>query len=298
MGVSPGVAPNSSTEGWFETEGLKLRFVEWGSDAAPAIVMLHGLRSYAHTFEPVAVPLRNTWRVIALDQRGRGRSDWDPKGDYFTEAYVRDLSALVDHLALERFVLLGHSMGGANAIVYAARHPERVSALVIEDMGPGASANSGGADRIKRELSETPDSFASWAEATAFWRRIRPDISAEALQSRVTHSLRQGADGRVIWCHDGAGIAKSRLSAPPEKIVGLWPYVEALRMPTQLIRGAKSDFLSASIASEMCRRNPNIRTADVPGATHYVHDDNLAGFNAVLHGFLTELDAPAAKTSR
>lgn len=279
---------SSPAEGWFTSDGLNLRFVEWGSPEKPAIVMLHGLRSYAHTWEPVALPLLDHWRIVALDQRGRGRSDWDPKGDYYTEDYVRDLEALADHLALRRFVLLGHSMGGANAFVYAARHSDRVAALVVEDMGPGASASSGGADRIRRELNDTPSSFATWDEAAAFWRRIRPNISEEALQSRVTHSLKQGADGTVTWCHDAAGIARSRLSAAPGKIVDLWPHVEALQMPTLLIRGAKSDFLSAATADEMCRRNARIRRVDVEGATHYVHDDNLAGFNTVLQDFLTQ----------
>lgn len=289
MGSSANLGSASATEEWFTSEGLNLRFVEWGVPDKPAIVMLHGLRSYAHTWEPVALPLLDNWRVIALDQRGRGRSDWDPKGNYYTEDYVRDLEALADHLALRRFVLVGHSMGGANAFVYAARHPDLVAALVVEDMGPGASASSGGADRIRRELNETPSTFATWAEATAFWRRIRPDISAEALQSRVTHSLKLGAEGKVTWCHDAVGIAKSRLSAAPDKIVDLWPHVEALRMPTLLIRGAESDFLSAATAEDMCRRNTRIRRTDVQGATHYVHDDNLAGFNAVLQDFLSPL---------
>ncbi|MEY9537988.1 pimeloyl-ACP methyl ester carboxylesterase [Bradyrhizobium diazoefficiens] len=289
MGSSANAISESPAEGWFTNEGLNLRFVEWGSPEKPAIVMLHGLRSYAHTWEPVALALLDRWRVIALDQRGRGRSDWDPKGNYYTEDYVRDLEALADHLALRRFVLLGHSMGGANGFVYAARHPDRVAALVVEDMGPGASANSGGADRIRRELNETPSSFATWSDAAAFWRRIRPDISAEALQSRVKHSLKQGEDGMVTWCHDAVGIASARLSAAPGKIVDLWPHVEALQMPTLLIRGANSDFLSAATAEDMCRRNARIRRADVPGATHYVHDDNLAGFNAVLQDFLTRV---------
>lgn len=291
MGSSVNTTRAMPGEGWFTTAGLNLRFVEWGSLESPAIVMLHGLRSYAHTWEPVAIPLLDHWRVIALDQRGRGRSDWDPKGDYYTEDYVRDLEALADHLSLRRFVLVGHSMGGANAIVCAARHPDRVEALVVEDMGPGASASSGGADRIRRELKETPSSFATWSEAIAFWRRIRPDISAEALQSRVMHSLKQSDDGTVTWCHDSVGIARSRLSTTPGKIVDLWPHVDALQMPTLLIRGANSDFLSPATANEMCRRNARIRRTDVPGATHYVHDDNLAGFNAVLQDFLSWLAA-------
>src|SRR5512134_3795774 len=127
-------------EGWITRDGLRLHYVEWGAVTAPAIVALHGLRSFAYTWEPVALPLADRFRIVALDQRGRGLSDWDPQRRYHAREYVLDLEALVDHLGLDRFVLLGHSMGGANAFIYAARHPERVAALVIEDMGPGASA--------------------------------------------------------------------------------------------------------------------------------------------------------------
>lgn len=274
---------------WIRSDGLALRFVEWGPRDAPAVVMLHGLRSYAHTWEPVALSLLPKWRVIALDQRGRGRSDWDPQQDYYTAAYVRDLAMLVDSLSLRRFVLLGHSMGGTNALVYASHHPDRVVALVIEDMGPGASTATGGSDRIKRELLETPSSFSGWGEAAAFWRKIRPNISAAAIQSRVEHSMKQGEDGRIVWRYDAEGISHARLTATPQQLVDLWPHVDMLAVSTLLLRGAESDFLTAQTAQEMCRRNALIRWIDIPSSTHYVHDDNLPQFNAALHLFLADV---------
>lgn len=273
-------------EGWFESDGLRLRYVAWGAPTAPAIVALHGLRSFAYTWEPVAQSLSQGFQLIALDQRGRGASDWDPQRRYFAEAYVRDLGALVDHLALPRFVLLGHSMGGANAFIYSAAHPERVAGLVIEDMGPGASAGSAGADRIKRELLATPDRFASHEVAAAFWRRQRPHISDAAVRARVQHSMREQADGSVVWRHDAQGIAQARLNATPEQLVDLWPHVAAVQAPTLVLRGANSDFLSAATAQAMTERNPRIRCRAIPGASHYVHDDNFEAFMAALNDFL------------
>lgn len=273
-------------EGWFSSDGLRLHYVEWGLPSAPAIVALHGLRSFAYTWEPVALPLAGRFRVVALDQRGRGLSDWDPQRRYHAADYVRDLEALLDHLALGRFVLLGHSMGGANAFIYAAKHAERVAGLVIEDMGPGASAGSAGAERIRRELRETPDEFESLEAAAAFWRRQRPHISEEAVMARVQHSMKPLGDGRLAWRHDAKGIAQARLGATPEQLVDLWPHVDAIEVPTLVLRGACSDFLSAQTAAEMARRNPFIDCQEIPGASHYVHDDNLAGFEAALHAFL------------
>ena len=172
-----------------------MRYVEWGAADAPAIVALHGLRSFAYTWEPVALPLADRFRIIALDQRGRGQSDWDPQRRYYAEHYVRDLEALVDHLDLARFVLIGHSMGGSNAFVYAGAHPERLAGLVIEDMGPGASAGGAGAERIRRELLATPMRFADWDAAVAFWRSQRPNVPDAAIAARVQHSMKRADDG-------------------------------------------------------------------------------------------------------
>lgn len=284
---------NSVLEGWIRSDGLRLRYVSWGDSDAPPVVMLHGLRSYAHTWEPVAAALTDRYRVIALDQRGRGLSDWDPNGDYFTQSYVRDLEALVRGLELKRFVLVGHSMGGTNAIVYAGTAPERLAGLVIEDMGPGASFQSGGSERIKRELAATPSAFASWGDARAFWRKQRPNISEAALDSRLKHSLREEPGGRIVWRHDAAGIANARLAATPSQLVDQWPYVTALEVPTLLLRGGDSDFLSEEVAGEMALVNPNICAMNIPGASHYVHDDQLDAFNGALRTWLDRLDDAA-----
>jgi pimeloyl-ACP methyl ester carboxylesterase len=275
-------------EGWIHNDGLRLRYVEWGAADAPAIVALHGLRSFAYTWEPVALPLADRLRIIALDQRGRGESDWDPQRRYFTADYVRDLEVLVDRLELARFILLGHSMGGSNAFVYAGTHPERLAGLVIEDMGPGASAGGAGAERIRRELLDTPSRFAHWDAALAFWRGQRPNVPDAAIAARVRHSMKRADDGSVVWRHDAEGIAAARLAATPQQLVDLWPHVDALRMPTLLLRGARSDFLTAGTAAAMVQRNPAIRLVEVPDASHYVHDDNLSGFEAALHAFLAD----------
>ncbi|MEX3761401.1 alpha/beta fold hydrolase [Paraburkholderia phenoliruptrix] len=279
-------------DGWVTSDGLRLHYVSWGRDDAPTVVMLHGLRSYAHTWEPVAQALVDCYRVVALDQRGRGLSDWDPRLDYYAAAYVRDLDALIRAVDLQRFVLVGHSMGGANAFVYASAKPERLAGLVIEDMGPGASAGSRGSERIKRELQETPDAFPSWDDARAFWRRLRPNIQEAALESRMAHSLKKDTQGRVVWRHDAAGIGKARLAATPEQLVDLWPLVLNLHVPTLLLRGGDSDFLSAQVAAEMAEANSAISRIDIPGATHYVHDDQPTAFNHALRAWLDRLDDP------
>ncbi|WP_395968924.1 alpha/beta fold hydrolase [Actinomadura sp. 6N118] len=280
--------PTTGTDRFTTLNGLRAHYVEWGQPDASPVVLLHGLRSYARTWEPVAAALADRHRLIALDHRGRGDSAWDPAGEYTTEAYVRDLEQFADALGLHRFVLVGHSMGGTNAIVYAARHPERVRLAVIEDIGPGSSASGEGAERIRRELARTPREFAGLAEARAYWRGVRPGISAAALDSRVANTVRQAADGRWVWKFDLDGIARARLDPDPSGQVDLWPHVEALRCPTLVLRGDRSDFLPTAVCAEMATRQPLLTWKEIPGAGHYVHDDNHAGYLATLREFLGE----------
>lgn len=276
----------TGTDRFTMLNGLRAHYVEWGAPDAPPVVLLHGLRSYARTWEPVAAALAGGYRLIALDHRGRGDSAWDPAGDYSTGAYVSDLEQFADSLALDRFALVGHSMGGTNGLVYAARNPGRVRLMVIEDIGPGSSASGAGAGRIRRELAQTPREFAGTAEARAYWRGLRPDISDAALESRVQNTLRRLADGRWAWKLDLDGIARARLDPDPARQVDLWPHVEGLRCPALVIRGARSDFLTAATCAEMAARQPLLSWTEIPAAGHYVHDDNLAAYLAALRDFL------------
>jgi pimeloyl-ACP methyl ester carboxylesterase len=109
-----------------------------------------------------------------------------------------------------------------------------------------------------------------------------------AIAARVQHSMKRAGDGTVVWRHDAEGIAAARLAATPQQLVDLWPHVDSLRLPTLLLHGARSDFLTAETAQAMVQRNPAIRLVDVPDASHYAHDDNLAGFEAALHAYLAD----------
>lgn len=266
--------------------GLNFHITEWGDAGAWPVLMLHGIRGYAETFAGVAAALQPGCRVIAFDQRGRGETDWDPRRDYYTDTYVADLEALVSQLGLQRFDLLGHSMGGINAIAYAARHPGRVRRLVIEDAGPGAFDASEGATRIRKELAATPITFASWDEAAAFMRALRPTVSEEARQQRLQNMLKPAPAGGVTWRYDHAGIAATRLHPDPARAVNLAADVEALHCDTLVLRGGRSDYLQPAMAERMRALNPRIATVEIPDAGHYIHDDQPALFAEAVTAFL------------
>lgn len=267
-------------------DGLTHRYLQWGNQDAPPILLLHGLRSYASTWATIADALAASHRIVAPDFRGRGESSWDPQRDYFTNRYVEDIENLVALLGVTRFSIVGHSMGGAVGYAYAARHADQVQSLIVEDIGPGSSTGTAGADRILREIRNTPSSFESIEAVRTYWRGIRPDITDEALASRIEHTVRQAADGRWEWKLDMAGIAAARLSGDPAGPVDLWDCVESLRCPTLVIRGAQSDFLPAQTCAEMAERQPLLRWTEVPNAGHYVHDDNPRAFIELVLDFL------------
>lgn len=275
-------------------QGLNLHVTEWGDPQAWPVVMLHGIRGFGETFAGVAEALQPGTRVIAYDQRGRGRSDWDPAHNYHTDAYVADLAAVARLLGLARFDLLGHSMGGINAIVFAARHPGRVRRLVIEDAGPGAFEASEGATRIRKELATTPESFASWDEAATFMRALRPTVTEQARQQRLHSMLKQLPDGRFTWRYDHVGITATRLNPDPTRRIDLAAAVKAIDCPTLVVRGGRSDYLQPEMVTRMQGLNPCIDAIEIPDAGHYVHDDQPILFaSAVSRFFRREGGAPA-----
>jgi pimeloyl-ACP methyl ester carboxylesterase len=278
--------------------GLQLLCRHWGDPSAPAVVLLHGLRGFSGTWRALAASLASDYHLIATDQRGRGESDWDASHNYYTDAYLADLEGVVDQLALTRFALLGHSMGGTTSYVYASRHPERLAALIIEDIAPGSSIRGRGAERIVAEMATLPEGFATWEEARRYWRAQRPGIGEAALEQRLAENLREAPDGKIAWRYDARGIRETRLNPDRSRIIDLWPVVGKLDIPTLVIRGERSDFCPAEMVDEMCRRNARIAQVSVPSASHYVHDDAPTQFAEHVRGFLIRCGWTRAAATR
>jgi esterase len=153
--------------------GLNLHYLDWGTCGRPPILFLHGGGLTAHTWDLVCLQLRRNYRCVALDQRGHGESAWPPDGDYGTETYVADIEALVERLQLHQPVLVGQSLGGVNALTYAARHSDEMTALVVVDAGP--QVRRGGAQRISDFISAT----AHLHSLEEFVERARHSIPGE-----------------------------------------------------------------------------------------------------------------------
>lgn len=274
-----------------DNNGIGIRVREWGDPAAPAMVLLHGLRGYSGTWRTLAASLGDRWRLIAFDARGRGESDWDPQRNYYTDAYLSDLEAVVDGLSLDRFVLVGHSMGGTTSYCYAAKHPDRLDALVVEDITAGSSVAGAGFERIVAEMAALPTRFADWGEARAYWRKLRAGVSDAAIEERLFESMRADDSGAIVWRYDADGVSATRIAPDAARVVDLHPVITAIRTPTLVIRGGRSDFCNLEKVVELEARNPVLTHASVTSASHYVHDDAPETYMRLVEGFLAGVRA-------
>jgi pimeloyl-ACP methyl ester carboxylesterase len=247
--------------------GLRLRYLEWGRADALPVVCVHGYTSSAEAFNAVARRLEDRAHLVAMDVRGHGESAWSPEGAYQYADQAGDLAALVDQLGLDRFVLIGTSMGGIIAMAYAAQHADRLRALVINDIGPDVEA---GSSRITGMVGSRPADFASLDEAMEYRRQSSPITAGRPLEDQRETALgvlRERPDGRWAWKMDPAYIEQRVKRGAPAR-PALWPALEILPCPTQVVWGTDSDVLSEAQAKRMAAALPKGELVSVPGVGH------------------------------
>ena len=263
--------------------GINLHYLDWGTEGAPPLVLLHGLRGHAHVWDDVAEALCGDYHVFALDQRGRGDTDHAPGGDYSIDAFVADLAGFVDAIGLDQFVLFGHSMGGRNSMAYAARYPHRLERLCIVDIGP--RIEPAGASRITGELRDLPPEFDTFDDALAHVQTGNRFASEQVMRRRLAGQTRQLPNGKIGWKFDPA-IREQRINGAAAPSVDLWPALERITCPTLLARGTETDLLTAATARQMIDALPQGTLAEIERAGHMVFEDNPADFIAAVRNWL------------
>jgi pimeloyl-ACP methyl ester carboxylesterase len=207
--------------------GLRLRYLEWGRPDALPVVCVHGYTSSAEAFNALARRIQDRAHVIAMDVRGHGESAWSPDSAYQYADQAGDLGALVDRLGLDRFLLIGTSMGGVISMVYAMQHAGRLRGLVLNDIGPDVEA---GSSRITGLVRARPADFASLEEAMQHRRETSPITASRPLADQEETArgvVRERPDGRWVWKMDPAYI-EQRIKQGPPKRPALWPVLETL----------------------------------------------------------------------
>jgi pimeloyl-ACP methyl ester carboxylesterase len=229
------------------------------------------------------------FRLVNLDQRGHGDSEWSSDGDYTREAFVADVEAVREQLGLDRFVLMGHSMGGLNAVEYTFQYPDHVSALILVDVGPEAAKE--GVDNIMR-FTRGPDEL-DFDEFVQNAMRFNTRRTEENIRERMRHRLRPLESGKWTWKFDkrfreGEGAVRSGSQLSSDE---LWRRFRELAPPVLLIRGEQSDILSQEVAERVVGEIGAARLVVVPGAGHSVPGDNPDGFTTAVTAFLADIEA-------
>ena len=240
-------------------------------DGAPVVLCLHGLTRNSADFEWIAGHLSDRYRVLAADQRGRGRSQWDPvAARYNPGVYVQDMLGLLDHLGIARAAIIGTSMGGLMAMVMAVVACDRMSAVVINDVGPDIEA--AGLARIASYTGKTqpPATWADAAEIAQFINAVAfPDYGPDDWMA-FARRLFLEKDGVPEPAYDPAiaGGLKPQSDAPVAP-PDLWPMWDALNgLPILAIRGALSDLLSPATLDKMAARHAGMVSVTVPNRGH------------------------------
>jgi pimeloyl-ACP methyl ester carboxylesterase len=250
-----------------DVNGLRVHYLDWGNPGAPPVVCVHGYTSSAQAFNALARRLHDRYHFVAMDVRGHGESAWSPAGAYQYRDQVGDLAVVVDKLGLSRFTLIGTSMGGIIAMAYAGAHPDRLTHLVINDIGPDVEA---GSQRITQMVGSRPDEFGTLDDAMAYRRQMSPIVAGRALDDQrelALGVLRQRPDGCWIWKMDPAYIEQRVKIGPPER-PALWPALQRVTCPTLVVWGSDSDVLSEAQARRMVDTLADGEFVTVSGVGH------------------------------
>ena len=253
------------TDHTVEARGIAFHYLEWGDPSSPPMVLLHGLTGHAHIWDHMAPQLAERFHVFALDQRGHCDSGYT--ASYATAEFVDDLDALARVWGIERFVLMGLSMGGHNAMAYAVAHPEQVSRLIVIDIPPKMDRRNAPNYEQASKLAETGHKhYAAFEDAVRDARAGTPTAPEANLRHRTEWNLKKLTDGTLQFKYD------PRVSAfwDPADLSGNLGEIAA---PTLLVRGGKTVVLQRGVAEAMIAAMPDAELVEVAESGHSVPTD-------------------------
>ncbi|KCZ47968.1 MULTISPECIES: alpha/beta fold hydrolase [unclassified Hyphomonas] len=253
-------------------DGLRLYAADYGPVDAPLTVLcMHGLTRNHKDFEPLIGQLDVPARFIAVDVRGRGQSDRDPNRAYSPDVYVGDMIALLNELGIDRVALIGTSMGGLMAMIMSQVLKERISGIVLNDVGP--AVNLAGLKRIA-DYTSGIRSFPDWTAAANAIRASQqaafPDFGDSDWMAFAHQTCRETDQGQVVFDYDPAITENMDVSGAGWKVnFMMWRLFGKMKsIPLLTVRGEHSDILTAETANRMSRRHKNSRLVTVPNRGH------------------------------
>ncbi|HEY1709358.1 MAG TPA: alpha/beta hydrolase [Rhizomicrobium sp.] len=280
------------------SQRLRLHYVDWGDEDAPALLLIHGGRDHCRNWDWVAERLRDRYHIIAPDLRGHGDSEWATGASYNEINYVYDIAQLVHQKHMAPVTIIAHSLGGSIALLYSGLFPETVKKVVaIEGLGPSPEMlkrmreaaieervrgwilmRREGAGRMPRKYPTIEDAIARMKEEN----KHLDDAQARHL---TVHGAVQNEDGTYSWKFDNfvrLGGGPAGLSNEDQHRI--WSCITA---PTLLVRGMES-WASDPVADGRIRHFKNAQLANIERAGHWSHHDQLDVFMGHVNRFLAD----------
>jgi len=283
---------------FYEASRLRLHYVVWGDESKPALLLVHGGRDHARSWDFVAQRLLDRFAVYAPDLRGHGDSDWAQGGAYQLADYVADLACLVDVIG-RPVSIVGHSLGGRVVLNYAAAFADRVRALVCIEgfgrLGPDAPASArlrGYVRNIREMETRRVHAYATLEAAAARMQEANHRLSPAMVRHLTEHAVRRREDGTYVWKFDNYVRLNGPTAWTAEEATALW---RGIRARVLLVGGAES-WLSRLPVRPASKQEIEGLAASIPGAQsvvvedagHWVHHDQFERFVALLREFLSD----------
>lgn len=270
--------------------GLDHHLLTWEGPGDRTLVLLHGWLDLAWSWQPLAERLAGRLRMVAVDFRGHGDSARTPPGSYYHfPDYLRDVHDLLKEVSLGATVLVGHSMGGTVASMYAGAFPARVQGLVVVDgLGPASPVDTppgrvfkwlGGVEQVTRRA---PRSFADLGEAVARMRAINDRIPADLAAFLAARGTRRREDGRLEWKHDPLHTTRSPIAFNRE---AYYTFLRAIGCPTLIVRATDSFMESIPDLEDRIAAIPWHQEAKID-CGHMVHQERPDELAAAVLAFL------------
>lgn len=281
---------------FYQSQRLRLHYVDWGNESAPPLILLHGNRDHCRSWDWVAERLRDQYHIIAPDLRGHGDSSWSPEGNYTFPSYVYDLAELIRQRNLAPVRIIAHSLAGVVSLRYAGVFPESVLRVVaIEGLGiqpkaEGEQASLGTVLRLRRWIerrheltTRRPRRYTSIDDAmTRMWQE-NARLSREQVHHLTFHGMALTEDGSYTWKYDNYSRLFSLIDISLGELKEIWARIIC---PTLLVWGSESWAPHPRDDGKLAAFT-NATVAEFK-AGHWVHHDQLEEFVAQVGAFLAD----------
>lgn len=275
------------------SQRLKLHYLDWGNDAAPHMLLVHGIRDHCHNWDWVAQSLATEYHIVAPDQRGHGDSEWATGSNYNHLDHIYDMAQLVNQENLEPVHMIAHSMGGTLASLFAGIYPEKIASLtIIEGVGgihhwfqdpPGIQ------EKIRQWISNTRAlagrdvrKYKTLEEALQRMQLSNPHLDEARAKHLTIHGSNRNEDGTYSWKFDNYTHLRAIYDIDWEHMLELW---QEITCPVLLVNGSEGyPFRIGQNDTRQYFRNANV--INIKDAGHWVHHDQPDEFLSIVREFL------------